>query len=77
MVGGHPARPHSINTEGLRRRQFSAQQIARIKRAYKTVYHSAKLLRDAIEQIEAESEEYPELQLFARFLRSSERSIVR
>ena len=77
MVGGHPAKPHGINLEGLRRRHFSSTQIASIKRAYKALYHSGALLHEAIAQIEADSRGSPEIETFVQFLRASERSIVR
>jgi len=77
MVGGHPAKPHGLNSEGLKRRGFDTQSIARIKRAYKALYHSGARLEEAIARIEAETGDSEELQMFAQFLRESERSIVR
>lgn len=77
MVGGHPAKPHGINSEGLRRRQFSAQQLQAIKRAYKTLYTSGLPLAAAREQITAAAEGSAELRVIADFLAASERSIVR
>jgi UDP-N-acetylglucosamine acyltransferase len=77
LVSGNPAKPHGINVEGLRRRQFSSEQIACIKRAYKTLYQSGILLSDAIAQIRADAPERPEIEGFVHFLQGSERSIVR
>lgn len=77
MVAGHPARARGINSEGLRRRQFSDEQIARIKRAYRLLYSSDMLMKDAVAQIEAEFPDCPELQPFVQFLHASERSFVR
>jgi len=77
MIGGHPAKPHGINIEGLQRRGYSVEQIARIKKAYKTIYHSGMLLQDAISKIEIHCADFPELQFLAQFLRASQRSIVR
>lgn len=77
MIGGHPAAPHGINSEGLKRRGYDADQIARIKRAYKTLYTSGLRLNDAISQIENACLDCQELQTFSQFLRASERSIVR
>lgn len=77
MVGGHPAKPHGINSEGLRRRHFSAEQVATIKRAYKTLYMSGLALLAAREQIERDAAEHAELRVLAEFLAQSERSIVR
>ena len=48
MVAGHPAHARGVNTEGLRRRQYSDQQISRIKKAYRTLYGADLLVRDAI-----------------------------
>jgi len=77
MVGGHPARPHGINSEGLRRRQFSAAQLSTIKRAYKTLYASGLPLTAAREQITTAATDSEELRVMADFLAASERSIVR
>lgn len=77
MVGGHPAEPHGVNSEGLKRRGYSAEQVTRIKRAYKTLYLSGTRLADAISEIENACLDCQELQTFAQFLRASERSIVR
>lgn len=77
MVGGHPAKPHGINSEGLRRRAFSPEQIATIKRAYRTLYSSGLQLAAARAQITAAAAENDELRVMAEFLAASERSIVR
>jgi UDP-N-acetylglucosamine acyltransferase len=77
MVGGHPARPHGINSEGLRRRDFSSDQITRIKRAYRTLYTSGLSLADAREALRAVAVDNPDVRLMVEFLDASERSIVR
>jgi acyl-[acyl carrier protein]--UDP-N-acetylglucosamine O-acyltransferase len=46
-VQGYPAKPHGINTEGLRRRGFSSTDILTIRRAYKTLYREGLALDDA------------------------------
>ena len=38
MVAGAPAAARSINSEGLKRRDFSAEQIANISKAFKIIY---------------------------------------
>jgi UDP-N-acetylglucosamine acyltransferase len=38
MVSGNSAQAHGINTEGLKRRGFTAAQIAQLRSAYKTLY---------------------------------------
>jgi len=77
MAGGHPAKPRGVNSEGLRRREFSAEKIATIKRAYKVLYTSGLTLASAREQINQAAAEHEELRLIADFLAVSERSIVR
>lgn len=77
MVAGHPARARGLNTEGLRRRGFDSEQISRIKQAYRLVYSSDLLVKDAIMQIESQWGEHPEIQRFVQFLRASERSFIK
>ncbi len=77
MVAGQPAVPRGINSEGLKRRDFSAQQIRNIKNAYRLTYRQGKKLKEAIDEIAALSQEQPELIPFLESLRSTERGLVR
>ncbi|HKB60097.1 MAG TPA: acyl-ACP--UDP-N-acetylglucosamine O-acyltransferase [Gallionellaceae bacterium] len=77
MVGGNPATPHGINSEGLKRRGFSSPTIMAIKRAYKTLYRSGLSLEQAVAEITAQSAEYPELKLFTDFIARSTRGLIR
>lgn len=77
MVGGNPATPHGINSEGLKRRGFSSATIMAIKRAYKTLYKSGLSFEQAKEEIGAQAAEHPELKLFTEFLARSTRGIIR
>jgi UDP-N-acetylglucosamine acyltransferase len=77
MVGGHPAKPHGINSEGLKRRDFSSDQIATIKRAYRMLYSFGLPLAEARKQITEAGANNDEMREIADFLASSERSIVR
>ena len=43
MCSGHPVEPHGINSEGMRRRGFSSEEIAAVKRAYKAIYRQNRL----------------------------------
>jgi UDP-N-acetylglucosamine acyltransferase len=76
-VAGNPASPHGINSEGLRRRGFSADGIAAIKRAYRTLYRSGLSLDEARERIAELAAEMPEVLPFSEFIASSRRGIVR
>lgn len=77
MVGGHPAKPHGINSEGLRRRAFGRERISEIKRAYRTLYGADLSLADAREQLAELGETNEDIRLMAEFVAASERSIVR
>src|SRR5271169_1512075 len=77
MVGGNPAVPHGINSEGLKRRGFSSGTIMAIKRAYKTLYKSGLPLEQAKDEIGAQAAEHPELKMFTEFLARSTRGIIR
>jgi UDP-N-acetylglucosamine acyltransferase len=77
MAVGQPAEPHSVNSEGLKRRGFSPEQILNIRRAYKLLYRSGLKLQAAIEQLQKISETQPEIRPFVDFIHRSTRSLVR
>ncbi len=76
-VAGNPAAPHGINSEGLRRRGYSAEGIAAIKRAYRSLYRSGLKLDEARAQIAAIAAEHAEVAAFAEFIAHSGRGLVR
>ena len=76
-VSGSFARPHGLNTEGLRRRGFPAPVVQSLRTAYKTVYKHGLTLDTAIEQLAGLATESVEVSRFREFVRSSERGIVR
>ncbi len=77
MVAGNPLAPHGVNSEGLKRRGFSSEALAGLKRAYKTLYKSGLTLAEAQAAIAAEADALPELKPLADFLATSGRGIVR
>ncbi len=77
MIGGHPAEPRGINSEGLRRRSFSEECIQAIKRAYRALYMANLKHAEAIERIREMAETTPELTILLDFIAETNRSIVR
>ena len=77
VVMGQPAEPRGINLEGLKRRDFSSDQIRNIKKAYKNLYMSELRLEEAISQIEKIDDISGEIKLFIEFLKQTTRGIVR
>ena len=76
-VSGQPARPRGINSEGLKRRGFNAEQIQNIKDAYRIVYRQGRKLAESLDELVERAKTRPEIELFVDSLRSSERGIVR
>jgi UDP-N-acetylglucosamine acyltransferase len=77
MVAGNPSAPHAVNSEGLKRRGFSEEQVRSVRDAYRLVYRSGLKLSEALERLEPPAARQPELRLFVDFIRSSTRSIIR
>ncbi len=77
MAAGDTAKAYGINSEGLRRRGFTATALAEIKRAYKTLYKSSLTLDQAKAQLAEQAATCAEIGLLSEFLQSSTRGIVR
>ena len=73
---GSPAEPRTINKEGLKRRGFSADQIALANKAYKLLYRRGLSLDEAVEAI-AELGDDNVVTLLLDSLKSSTRGIIR
>ncbi|NOY66154.1 MAG: acyl-ACP--UDP-N-acetylglucosamine O-acyltransferase [Gammaproteobacteria bacterium] len=77
MTSGHPAKPHGLNSEGLKRHGYEKDVIKEIKQAYKILYKSDFLYKDAKEKIKNMSKANPVLIDFSDFLENSQRGVVR
>ncbi len=77
MAVGTPAVPHSINSEGLKRRGFTPEQIRNLKNAYRTLYRSDLKLDDAVAELRKAAQTQPEIQPMLDFIAASTRSLVR
>jgi UDP-N-acetylglucosamine acyltransferase len=76
-VSGEKAKAKGVNTEGLRRRGFTAGQVQNVRRAYRTLYRSGLTLDEARAQLREMSEQAAEIRLLVEFLDHVERSIIR
>lgn len=74
-ASGYDAKPHGINTEGLKRRAYSADSLLQIKRAYKILYRNGLSLDEAKRQLANMAE--PDIRLLLDFLNASARGIIR
>lgn len=77
MAAGNHASPVGINSEGLKRRGFSSDQLRSIRTAYKQLYRQGLSFDDAKQAIAAEAVDKPELQAFVDFFAGSTRGIIR
>jgi UDP-N-acetylglucosamine acyltransferase len=77
MVAGNPAVPHGVNSEGLRRRGFTDEQIQNVREAYRILYRSELKLAEALAQLLPVAAERAEVRVFVDFIQASARSLVR
>jgi len=77
MVAGNPAAPHAVNSEGLRRRGFTEEQIRNIRDAYRIVYRSDLKLAEALARLAPQTDGRPEIRAFVDFIHASTRSLAR
>lgn len=77
MAAGYRAEPAGLNSEGMRRNGFSAEQIANVKNAYKEIYLRDLPLDEAKNQIAQWAQNQPELVILQQFLETSRRGIMR
>jgi len=76
-VSGEKARAKGINSEGLKRRGFTPEQIRQVRRAYKVLYRSGLPLEEAKAQLAAMAEGHDEVAPLIEFLESTAKSFIR
>lgn len=77
MALGYPATPHGINAEGLKRRGFSKDSIARIRNAYKVLYRQGLTLAEALQELAPMAAQDDGVRLLADSLNAATRGIIR
>lgn len=77
MAADHYAKPMGVNTEGLKRRGFSAESIENVRKAYKILYRSNLTLEQAKVEIEKMAVDEPCLLVLVDFLKETQRGIIR
>ena len=77
IMANEYGRPRGINAEGLKRRGFSPERIAAIRRAYKTLYVAGLPLAEARAQLAASAHDSPDIAALLDFLDASQRPLMR
>jgi UDP-N-acetylglucosamine acyltransferase len=75
-AGGRPCAVSGINVIGLRRAGFSAEARDQVKNAYKTLYRSNLLIKEAVAEIEKAGTLIPEVRELVDFVKNSKKGII-
>ena len=76
-VSGEKAKARGVNTEGLKRRGYSREQIQQVRRAYRAVYRSGLSLDEAMQQLEEMAVGHEEIRPWVEFMETTEKSFIR
>ncbi|MDA7631334.1 acyl-ACP--UDP-N-acetylglucosamine O-acyltransferase [Verrucomicrobia bacterium] len=76
LADGNPARSKTVNKIGLERHGFSDDAQQALKKAYKILFRSGLSTGNAIEQLERDFVDCPEVCLLAKFMRASQRGVA-
>jgi len=77
LASGQPAVPRGINAEGLKRREFSSNQISNLREAYRALYRQGLKLEEAVEILEERARTQEEVVALLDSVRSSSRGLIR
>jgi UDP-N-acetylglucosamine acyltransferase len=74
---GNRAKAYGLNVVGLKRRGYSKETIAALKKCYQLLFRSGSTLAEGLKLAEAEVGEVEEVRYFLEFVRTSERGVIR
>ncbi|MBU1694297.1 MAG: acyl-ACP--UDP-N-acetylglucosamine O-acyltransferase [Verrucomicrobia bacterium] len=77
MADGHPLGIHGLNSVGLKRRGVGEEAQRLLKNAYRVLYREGLSTSQALERLESETGQAPEIHELVEFVRHSNRGIVR
>jgi UDP-N-acetylglucosamine acyltransferase len=78
MAAGDRAKLYGLNSVGLKRHQFSEQEIKALKKAYRIIFRSGLTLEKAMKAVEEDDIfQLPEVQHLLQFIQHSKRGICR
>jgi UDP-N-acetylglucosamine acyltransferase len=74
---GHPARVYGLNLIGLRRKKIPALSIKALAFAFKTIFNSGLLVKNALQQLKAQADNTEEVAYLIDFINKTERGLTR
>ena len=76
-ASGNRAQLYGLNLVGLKRRGFSDETLANLKKTYKIIFRSALTLEDALAKVSDELGSCPECMQLVEFMRTTKRGVTR
>ena len=77
LAAGNKAITHGINVKGLRRRDFSGDDINQLKKAYKIIYRTGLTTKSAIDEIRKLEWSSEHVNYLTHFFDDSKRGVIR
>lgn len=77
IASGDRASLHGLNKVGLKRHGFGDNTLGALKKAYRIIFRIGITTKEAIQRVQAEVEQIPEVVNLIEFIKSSERGITR
>ncbi|MBL10656.1 MAG: acyl-[acyl-carrier-protein]--UDP-N-acetylglucosamine O-acyltransferase [Acidiferrobacteraceae bacterium] len=77
LAVGNVASPKGLNVRGLRRHGFEDSVIVGLKKAYRVIYRHQLSLTEIIIELDRLAESYDEIKKLVKFIRTSQRGIIR
>ena len=77
IAGNEPLNYRGVNSIGLKRRNFSIEQINQIQNIYRIIYLEGRNNSQAIEKIESDIKDSIEKKIVLNFIKNSERGIIK
>jgi UDP-N-acetylglucosamine acyltransferase len=77
IAAGDRARLHGLNIVGLKRAGFSPGALTQLKKTYRLIFRIGLTLNEAIERVQAEVDQIPEVVRLIEFIKESQRGITR
>ena len=77
MIAGNPAKAISINLEGLRRNDFSKDEIKVIREAFKVLYKKGLTLEESKKELNEMAKKHPVINEINDFLPTMKRGLIR
>ncbi len=77
LASGDRARLVGLNVVGLERRGFSPDEVSALKQAYRILFRSKRVLKDAVAEVRQEMSTWPRVLEFIEFVEAGERGMTR